>query len=271
MAIGRNPHRFAFARSSSPIPTSERRAARRLPCSSSCAPPNPTFSTSSATSSTAGSSSGAGTGTSFTTTSCKRSCARCARAPRGLRTRQSRRGRPPLRRRRLRRHRHSRRGGAHHADGRRLLVTHGDRFDGVITCAKWLALLGDQLYTMILTLNQHFNALRARLGLPYWSLSQFLKLRVKNAVATSRPSRMRSRARRARAASTASFAVTSITPRCAPSATSCTATRRLGGEPDRAGRSGRRHVVDPALAGGRAMQRRLTMPPAAARSIIEPA
>ena len=68
------------------------------------------------------------------------------------------------------------------ADGRRLLVTHGDRFDGVITCAKWLALLGDQLYTFILKLNQHYNALRARLGMPYWSLSQFLKLRVKNAV-----------------------------------------------------------------------------------------
>lgn len=68
------------------------------------------------------------------------------------------------------------------ADGRRLLVTHGDRFDAVVTCARWLALLGDQLYTVILKVNQHFNALRARLGLPYWSLSQFLKLRVKNAV-----------------------------------------------------------------------------------------
>ncbi len=67
-------------------------------------------------------------------------------------------------------------------DGRRLLVTHGDRFDGVVTCAKWLALLGDRLYTAALKLNQHFNAARARLGLPYWSLSQFLKLRVKNAV-----------------------------------------------------------------------------------------
>jgi UDP-2,3-diacylglucosamine pyrophosphatase LpxH len=66
--------------------------------------------------------------------------------------------------------------------GRRLLVTHGDRFDAVVTCAKWLALLGDQLYTFTLKLNQHFNAARARLGLPYWSLSQFLKLRVKNAV-----------------------------------------------------------------------------------------
>ncbi len=66
--------------------------------------------------------------------------------------------------------------------GRRLLVTHGDRFDGVVACAKWLALLGDRLYTLALKLNQHFNAMRARLGLPYWSLSQFLKLRVKNAI-----------------------------------------------------------------------------------------
>ena len=53
----------------------------------------------------------------------------------------------------------------------------------MVTCAKWLALLGDRLYTLTLKLNQHFNALRARLGLPYWSLSRFLKLRVKNAVA----------------------------------------------------------------------------------------
>jgi UDP-2,3-diacylglucosamine pyrophosphatase LpxH len=68
------------------------------------------------------------------------------------------------------------------ADGRRLLVTHGDFFDGVVQCAKWLALLGDALYVFILRVNQHFNALRARLGLPYWSLSQYLKHRVKNAV-----------------------------------------------------------------------------------------
>ena len=68
------------------------------------------------------------------------------------------------------------------ADGRRLLVTHGDLFDAVVQCARWLALLGDVLYTFTLKLNQHWNALRARVGLPYWSLSQFLKLRVKNAV-----------------------------------------------------------------------------------------
>ncbi len=68
------------------------------------------------------------------------------------------------------------------AQGKRLLVTHGDFFDGVVQHARWLALLGDVLYTFILKLNRQFNALRARLGLPYWSLSQFLKHKVKNAV-----------------------------------------------------------------------------------------
>ncbi|HYD62377.1 MAG TPA: UDP-2,3-diacylglucosamine diphosphatase [Noviherbaspirillum sp.] len=68
------------------------------------------------------------------------------------------------------------------AQGKRMLVLHGDRFDGVIACAKWLAYVGDSLYTMILKFNQVFNAWRARAGLPYWSLSQYLKLKVKNAV-----------------------------------------------------------------------------------------
>jgi UDP-2,3-diacylglucosamine pyrophosphatase LpxH len=68
------------------------------------------------------------------------------------------------------------------ADGKRMLVLHGDRFDGVIACAKWLAYLGDSMYTMILKFNQWFNTWRARVGLPYWSLSQYLKLKVKNAV-----------------------------------------------------------------------------------------
>lgn len=68
------------------------------------------------------------------------------------------------------------------ANGKRMLVLHGDRFDGVIACAKWLAYVGDSLYTMILKFNQVFNAWRARVGLPYWSLSQYLKLKVKNAV-----------------------------------------------------------------------------------------
>jgi UDP-2,3-diacylglucosamine pyrophosphatase LpxH len=68
------------------------------------------------------------------------------------------------------------------ADGRRLLVVHGDLFDGVIQHAKWLAFVGDRLYLFTLELNRWFNALRARLGFPYWSLSQFLKHKVKNAV-----------------------------------------------------------------------------------------
>ena len=68
------------------------------------------------------------------------------------------------------------------ADGRRLLVIHGDEFDGVVRYARWLALLGDYAYQAALTLNTVLNRLRRRLGLPYWSISAFLKLKVKNAV-----------------------------------------------------------------------------------------
>ena len=68
------------------------------------------------------------------------------------------------------------------ADGRRLWITHGDLFDGVVQCAKWLAHLGDGAYGITLRLNRHLNSLRARLGLPYWSLSGYLKQKVKRAV-----------------------------------------------------------------------------------------
>lgn len=68
------------------------------------------------------------------------------------------------------------------ADGRKLWITHGDLFDGVIQCAKWLAHVGDSLYEFTLRLNRHLNSLRARMGLPYWSLSRYLKLKVKRAV-----------------------------------------------------------------------------------------
>jgi len=68
------------------------------------------------------------------------------------------------------------------ADGRRLWVTHGDLFDGVVQHARWLACLGDTAYEFTLRLNNRFNSLRARLGLPYWSLSRYLKLKVKRAV-----------------------------------------------------------------------------------------
>ncbi len=68
------------------------------------------------------------------------------------------------------------------ADGRQLWVIHGDYFDGVIQCAKWLAYLGDNLYEFTLKLNRHLNHLRGRLGLPYWSLSAYLKHKVKKAL-----------------------------------------------------------------------------------------
>jgi UDP-2,3-diacylglucosamine pyrophosphatase LpxH len=69
------------------------------------------------------------------------------------------------------------------ADGKRLLITHGDLFDGVVQQARWIALLGDQLYTLILALNHWFNRARARMGFGYWSLSQYLKHKAKTAVA----------------------------------------------------------------------------------------
>jgi UDP-2,3-diacylglucosamine pyrophosphatase LpxH len=68
------------------------------------------------------------------------------------------------------------------ADGKKLLVTHGDLFDGVIQHAKWLAYLGDTLYTFVLALNHWVNRARVRMGFGYWSLSQYLKHKVKNAV-----------------------------------------------------------------------------------------
>ncbi len=68
------------------------------------------------------------------------------------------------------------------ADGRRYLVIHGDLFDVVIRHARWLALLGDKAYDAAIWANTHFNHLRRLFGLPYWSLSQWVKLKVKNAV-----------------------------------------------------------------------------------------
>jgi len=68
------------------------------------------------------------------------------------------------------------------ADGRRLLIIHGDAFDTVVKHAKWLAALGDNAYTAALYVNRYFNHLRRLFGYDYWSLSAYLKLRVKNAV-----------------------------------------------------------------------------------------
>ena len=68
------------------------------------------------------------------------------------------------------------------ADKRRFLVLHGDQFDAVVKYAKWLALLGDWAYEALLEANYYLNVLRRKLGFRYWSLSAYLKHRVKNAV-----------------------------------------------------------------------------------------
>jgi UDP-2,3-diacylglucosamine pyrophosphatase LpxH len=70
----------------------------------------------------------------------------------------------------------------HTADGRRLLVVHGDVFDGVVTEMQWLARIGSVAYEFALNINTWFNVARRWLGLGYWPLSAFLKARVKAAV-----------------------------------------------------------------------------------------
>ncbi len=66
--------------------------------------------------------------------------------------------------------------------GKRYYVTHGDIFDSVTTQLRWVAQLGDIGYTFLLWLNKHYNRRRERQGLPYYSLSQVVKNRVKRAV-----------------------------------------------------------------------------------------
>ncbi|WP_066520174.1 UDP-2,3-diacylglucosamine diphosphatase [Sphingobium cloacae] len=68
------------------------------------------------------------------------------------------------------------------ADGRKLLVLHGDEFDTIMLAHRWLAFVGDAAYTMLMRLNVVVNAVRQRMGLPYWSLSKMAKHKVKNAV-----------------------------------------------------------------------------------------
>ena len=68
------------------------------------------------------------------------------------------------------------------ADGRRFLVIHGDEFDTVIRKARWLAVLGDIGYDIAAAANAVLNSVRRGIGLPYWSLSAFLKYRVKRIV-----------------------------------------------------------------------------------------
>lgn len=67
-------------------------------------------------------------------------------------------------------------------DGKKYLVVHGDIFDGITRLSPWLAFLGDKAYDFVLELNTKYNWLRHKLGFGYFSLSKYLKYRVKKAV-----------------------------------------------------------------------------------------
>ena len=68
------------------------------------------------------------------------------------------------------------------ADGRRFLVLHGDEFDSIVRASPLLESVGNHAYAAALRLNRYVNAVRQKLGYPYWSLAAFLKHKVKNAV-----------------------------------------------------------------------------------------
>lgn len=65
---------------------------------------------------------------------------------------------------------------------KQFLITHGDIFDSVTSRFKWLAYLGDIGYTFLLTINKLYNKYRAWRGFPYYSFSQKIKQKVKEAV-----------------------------------------------------------------------------------------
>jgi UDP-2,3-diacylglucosamine pyrophosphatase LpxH len=69
------------------------------------------------------------------------------------------------------------------AAGKRYLVVHGDCFDVVLMAkVRWLATVGDHAYVAALAINTFLNGIGRRLGLPYWSFSNWAKMRVKGAV-----------------------------------------------------------------------------------------
>ena len=66
--------------------------------------------------------------------------------------------------------------------GKRFFITHGDIFDSITTNLKWVAKFGDIGYTFLLWVNRQYNVYRRKKGLPYYSLSQLVKSKVKSAV-----------------------------------------------------------------------------------------
>lgn len=69
------------------------------------------------------------------------------------------------------------------ADGRRFLLVHGDEYDQVTRYHKWVAVLGDVAYNLLVRLNVWLSATRRFLGISgYWSLAGFAKRKVKTAL-----------------------------------------------------------------------------------------
>ena len=68
------------------------------------------------------------------------------------------------------------------ADGRRLLLMHGDELDGVIRCGRLTSFLGDHAYDLLLYMNRWVERARRWFGAPYWSLSAYLKRKVESTV-----------------------------------------------------------------------------------------
>jgi UDP-2,3-diacylglucosamine pyrophosphatase LpxH len=70
------------------------------------------------------------------------------------------------------------------AAGQRLLLVHGDEYDQVTTCHRWLSVLGDVSYTALVDLNRALSWTRRKLGVSgHWSLADFAKRNVLKAVA----------------------------------------------------------------------------------------
>jgi UDP-2,3-diacylglucosamine pyrophosphatase LpxH len=68
------------------------------------------------------------------------------------------------------------------ADGRRLLVVHGDRYDAVMTQMPWLAHAGDIGYEALMWGGKKLNGFLRRFDLPEVPVSSQIKTAVKSAV-----------------------------------------------------------------------------------------
>ena len=60
-------------------------------------------------------------------------------------------------------------------DGRKFLVVHGDQFDSVVRCAPVLAVLGSEVYDLLLLANRWVNAVRRRFWVPLLVTSRLLE------------------------------------------------------------------------------------------------